>query len=82
MNLKPCPCCGGSAHLTSAENHGFIEMEIWCDKCGDSIGSTTLPQYKQEMESMLTKAWEMHEHSFRLMTLVSGILEKEKEIKN
>lgn len=29
-NLKPCPFCGGKAHVWRTNYHVFIECENWC----------------------------------------------------
>lgn len=74
MSLKRCPVCGGEAFIISREYNGYVDMSVKCQKCGDSVGVITLPEFEQKMEDTLAKAWNMHEHSFKLYSEVSEML--------
>lgn len=65
MKLKPCPVCGGDARLIENVNDkGFLDMSVECQKCGDSINITTLPEFREKMRNILCKSWEFHKMAF------------------
>jgi Lar family restriction alleviation protein len=50
--LKPCPFCGGEAHI--AHQSAFTEGVIICDSCKAMV---CFPWYKAETNFHLAEAW-------------------------
>ncbi|MES2819789.1 MAG: Lar family restriction alleviation protein [Pseudomonadota bacterium] len=56
--LKPCPFCGSSAHLTGEEGLGFF---IECDECFCSVGQaydrSGMPEHVFQTAGEALAAW-------------------------
>lgn len=55
-NLKPCPFCGGPAHVVEVANGGMVvAYSVSCDNIGGCIAGEPMRYYATEAEAI--EAW-------------------------